>query len=177
VKSIEAWRDPEAADHDGAMRYFSCLALALALAGCPSTSSPDAETPRRDTGSTADAPPFEFPDAWVDDAPASPADAFVSLDAPIAADAPIATDAPLAPTDAHLTPDAPMASLVPLCRFVGSRREGWYAPDGTLICTAPCGTATAICDLAGTRSEGWYASVGTAGCTGTRLIQFANCAP
>jgi len=122
-----------------------------------------------------DAPPFEFPDAWVDDAPAPPADAFVSIDAAAADDAPLAADAA---SDAYLAPDAPMlVPTTPQCRFPGSRREGWYQPDGTVICLVPCRGATASCDLVGSRSEGWYASIDTAGCMGTRLIEFANCAP
>jgi hypothetical protein len=72
-------------------------------------------------------------------------------------------------------------STPPMCLGVGGRSEGWYAADGVRICGVGCDGATLACENAGTRSEGWYATPATAGCggggPGSRLVQFANCAP
>ncbi|MEZ4339049.1 MAG: hypothetical protein R3B82_20720 [Sandaracinaceae bacterium] len=68
----------------------------------------------------------------------------------------------------------------PVCRFVGTRSEGWYDPDGTRICFASCAGHTASCEAIGTRSEGWYADDTSAGCMTIpvdRLIEWTMCAP
>ncbi|MCC7536758.1 MAG: hypothetical protein IT379_11120 [Deltaproteobacteria bacterium] len=72
----------------------------------------------------------------------------------------------------------PCAPAAPECRAVGTRSEGWYAPDGTLICWARCGGAVAACGAVGSRSEGWYSSTDGTGCGGgSRLVQWADCSP
>ncbi len=70
-------------------------------------------------------------------------------------------------------PDAMVADR-PTCQNVGNRSEGWYAPDGTLICFARCAGAVAACEASG-RSEGWYADMDGKGCpeeVRPRLIEY-----
>jgi hypothetical protein len=71
-------------------------------------------------------------------------------------------------------------STPPLCRAVGTRSEGWYAPDGRRICYASCDGHTATCEAIGTRSEGWYTDAASAACSAIpvdRLIEWTMCAP
>ena len=68
----------------------------------------------------------------------------------------------------------------PYCGAIGSFSEGWYQPDGTLICWAMCAGAGLACENVGTRSEGWYTALPGAACTtpmAPNLVQWANCAP
>lgn len=70
------------------------------------------------------------------------------------------------------------ANTPPRCLRVGTREEGWYRADGSLVCVARCAGAMAVCDAVGTRSEGWYADAESAGCDSIpvpRLIEWANC--
>lgn len=66
----------------------------------------------------------------------------------------------------------------PTCRAIGTRSEGWYQADGTLVCYVACDGASLSCDFPGTRSEGWYATPDTAGCGPTAgLVRWDDCAP
>lgn len=67
----------------------------------------------------------------------------------------------------------------PSCNAVGSKSEGWYAPDGALICFAQCASATVTCEAVGSRSEGWYATPASAACPPgvPRLVQWTDCSP
>jgi hypothetical protein len=69
----------------------------------------------------------------------------------------------------------------PSCNAIGSKSEGWYAPDGKLICYATCAAATVTCEAIGTRSEGWYATPSSAACPPPpdvpRLVQWTDCSP
>jgi len=68
---------------------------------------------------------------------------------------------------------------MPVCQMSGTESEGWYAPDGTLICFAPCAGEIAECRFAGTRSEGWYTTE-AADCPrpiAPGLLDYADCAP
>ena len=68
----------------------------------------------------------------------------------------------------------------PTCGAIGTRSEGWVAPDGTRICYARCAGATLTCENAGLRDEGWYADPVSAACSLTLPaghVDRANCAP
>lgn len=66
----------------------------------------------------------------------------------------------------------------PACREIGTADEGWYQPDGTLVCRASCARATLTCENAGTRSEGWYATPPSASCGAVEgLVEWTDCAP
>jgi hypothetical protein len=71
-------------------------------------------------------------------------------------------------------------TTAPVCRATGTAEEGWYGPDGALVCRATCAGATLTCENAGTRSEGWYASPPSAAC-GTipvdGLVAWTDCTP
>ncbi len=54
----------------------------------------------------------------------------------------------------------PAASTMPACMHVGTPQEGWYQPDGTLICVIGCAGLTAMCQRVGTTSAGWYTTTG-----------------
>jgi hypothetical protein len=71
-------------------------------------------------------------------------------------------------------------STPPVCRNVGTRSEGWYRPDGALICSTSCDGATVRCENVGTRSEGWYATPPSAACGSIPvegLVEWTFCAP
>lgn len=63
----------------------------------------------------------------------------------------------------------------PVCMHEGTREEGWYLLDGTMLCAASCAGAVATCDAIGTRSEGWYAPRDDQGCMLGRLIVWDMC--
>lgn len=66
-------------------------------------------------------------------------------------------------------------TAAPECRFIGTRSEGWYLPDGTRICWTFCSAGAApTCEGVATATEGWYTTDGAACGTG-RLIQLADC--
>lgn len=71
-------------------------------------------------------------------------------------------------------------TTAPVCRATGTADEGWYRPDGALVCRATCAGATLTCQNAGTRSEGWYATPPSAAC-GTipvdGLVEWTDCTP
>jgi len=48
-------------------------------------------------------------------------------------------------------------STQPVCKFVGTGFEGWYA-DGVQISAMDCDQSKASCEYIGTSSEGWFAS-------------------
>jgi hypothetical protein len=61
----------------------------------------------------------------------------------------------------------------------GTAGEGWYGPDGTLICLVSCAAANAPkCQRVGTSSQGWYTS-GSHGCPphSTEIVSDPTCAP
>jgi hypothetical protein len=63
----------------------------------------------------------------------------------------------------------------PSCGAIGTRSEGWYADDGTLICWASCAEVEPPhCGARGSRSEGWYVDDG-AGCRTNGLIGWSQC--
>ena len=146
---------------------FLSVLLLLCIGGCgdegpgvmyPEDATADVTTPDADSEDST-VPDADPSDATVD---ADPADA-ASPDA----------DVPDAMVDADL-PDA-MVSDRPTCQFVGTRSEGWYAPDGARICWGMCAGAVAACEATGTRSEGWYADLDGKGCPDSgraRLIQY-----
>ena len=68
-----------------------------------------------------------------------------------------------------------LRAAIPVCDKIGSKSEGWYAPDGALICWVQCSGAVAECRFPGTRSEGWYSSVKNLGCQGMDLIRWESC--
>ena len=154
-------------------RYFFSLTLVLALGACgddgtvtpdPPDALPDAPAGDADPG---DADPGDADPGDADPGDADPGDAD-----PGDASRPDASPADASPADAS-RPDAMVADR-PTCQNVGSRSEGWYAPDGTLICFARCAGAVAACEAAG-RSEGWYADMDGKGCPSAgppRLIQY-----
>lgn len=101
-------------------------------------------------------------------------DAAIPEDATVVEDAATPEDA-AHPEDAGTPPDT-----APYCGAIGSFSEGWYQPDGTLICYAMCAGAVVACENVGTRSEGWYTVLPGAACTtpmAPNLVQWANCAP
>ncbi|MFO0640294.1 MAG: hypothetical protein U0183_13830 [Polyangiaceae bacterium] len=69
----------------------------------------------------------------------------------------------------------------PTCGAIGTKSEGWYAPDGKLLCYTTCAAATLTCEAIGTRSEGWYATPASAACPPPpdvpRLVQWTDCSP
>jgi len=152
-------------------RYFFSLTLVIALGACG------------DDGTVMPDPPDAIPDAPAGDADpgdadpgdADPGDADPGDADPGDASRPDASPPDASPPDAS-PPDAMVADR-PTCQNVGSRTEGWYAPDGTLICLVSCGGAVAVCEAVGSRSEGWYADMARRGCPGSgrdRLIQYVG---
>ena len=79
------------------------------------------------------------------------------------------------PPDLRRPPDLSGAAKAPICDKIGSKSEGWYAADGSLVCWTQCSGAVAQCLYVGTRSEGWYSSRAGAGCMGMDLIAWAQC--
>jgi hypothetical protein len=71
-------------------------------------------------------------------------------------------------------------STAPVCMNVGTAQEGWYQPDGTVICvlgtTPGCAGITARCQHVGTAQQGWYATSGH-GCPPlvTEIVHDAAC--
>lgn len=175
------------------------IGLALWLVACGGESGVDAgpDTPVLDAGS--DAPAIDAPapdDAGLDAASDAPADA--PADAPVGNPCVVAGGScdPVVPgvcMDGIVgSPDRYSCgggvgvlcclptSTPPFCDRVATAEEGWYAPDGTLICMTRCDGATVACEAIGTRSEGWYASTTEAGCMTPpvdRLIEWTDCAP
>ena len=146
------------------------LSGAVAIGGCTDSSTPssggrDATEPATDSGSGAAVDVGGELDA-------APVDAQMSIDTGVVVDGGAVSDA-LVSVDASVTDGG--AGIGPECRYVGTRSEGWYRPDGTRICYASCAGNTAQCDHIGSRSEGWYASAGQ-GCGGEARIEWAFCA-
>jgi hypothetical protein len=53
------------------------------------------------------------------------------------------------------------ASMPPVCMKTGTADEGWYQPDGTLLCKVSCaGLATPQCQRIGSTAQGWYTTSG-----------------
>ena len=111
-------------------------------------------------------------DATADDAMASDATANDAMASDAMVDDATAEDAMA--SDA-MASDAMASDGRPVCQNVGSRSEGWFEADGTLICFTRCDGAVVSCENIGSRSEGWYADLDTAGCPMAgrpRLIQY-----
>lgn len=66
----------------------------------------------------------------------------------------------------------------PVCMMTGTAQEGWYEPDGTLICVIPCAGLVAHCQRVGTASQGWY-TTSMHGCPphSTEILNDPNCVP
>jgi len=154
-------------------------------AATPDAGAHDAFAPPDTTQPIDAAPPV---DAFVANDAASGDDAFAAVDAFAPHDAPSGTDAgndclnhggtcvALAPGTCP-APNvegtyscgpglgvtccmAPATSTMPVCMMTGTAQEGWYWPDGTLICTIACAGLTATCERIGTTSQGWYTTSG-----------------
>jgi hypothetical protein len=66
-------------------------------------------------------------------------------------------------------------SMQPVCAMTGTANEGWYLPDGTLVCLLTCAGHTTRCEYVGTAQQGWY-STGL-GCNGhaNEVLHDASC--
>jgi hypothetical protein len=55
-------------------------------------------------------------------------------------------------------PPSSSCSPQPVCMHAGTAQEGWYLPNGTLLCMLTCSGLTTACQRVGTSSQGWYSS-------------------
>ena len=68
------------------------------------------------------------------------------------------------------------ADCKPVCKYVGTKSEGWYNCKDELIVYGACEKCEAGCEYIGTDSEGWYSSC-PAGASSSSLITWASCKP
>jgi hypothetical protein len=155
------------------LRSFFSLMVVLALGACGDDGTVTPDPP----DALADAPAGDADPGDADPGDADPGDASRPDATRPDATRPDASVPDASVPDASVpdasVPDAMVADR-PTCQNVGARTEGWYAPDGTLICIARCAGAVAACEAAG-RSEGWYADMDGKGCPSAgppRLIQY-----
>jgi hypothetical protein len=133
-----------------------------------------------DGGKQSDAAREAAPDARPSDSGGHPSDA--TAEAARDASEAAAPDAghSLGDSGSPCVPDGggDSGSCAPVCMDIGTANEGWYEPNGAVICTVPCSGLAVTCEHVGQGSQGWYTTTGH-GCDGhqTEVLNDPSCHP